>query len=39
MTSTALSLNPTALVKTNHVNNFLSEVAFMVKNKSRADCE
>jgi hypothetical protein len=39
MTPTALSLNPTALVKTNQVHNFLSEVAFMVQNKSRVDFE
>ena len=30
---------PPLLVKTNHVNNFLSEVVFMVKNKSWAYCE
>lgn len=34
MTPTILSLNPAALVKTNQVNNFLSEVSFMGQNKS-----
>ena len=34
MTLATLSLNPAALVKTNQVNNFLSEIAFMGQNKS-----
>lgn len=33
------SLNLIVFVKINYVNNFLFEVVFMVKNKSRVDCE